>query len=65
MKYKIQTLYSAAGMFMNTNQEAESLGHLLELMESELFEGFTAQVVDENGRVVFGPQTRFEKKISP
>lgn len=57
MRFRIQTFYPVAGMFMNTNHEADTLGPLRELMNSETFAGFTAQIVDVDNRVVYGPQT--------
>ena len=58
MRFTIQIFHPESGFYLNTNHESDDLESLKALTDSNAFAGPGFQIVDDKGRVRFGPTSR-------
>jgi hypothetical protein len=58
MAFKIQIFHTESGFYLNTNHESDDLESLKPLLKTNAFAGTQFQIVDDKGRVRFGPASQ-------
>jgi hypothetical protein len=56
--FKIQIFHPESGFYLNTNHESDDIESLKALLKTEAFAGPRFQIVDDKGRVRFGPTSQ-------
>jgi len=62
MRYQIQIFHPESGFYMNSNHKSEDLESLKALLNDDAFAGLGVQIVNDKGRIFYGPVTRERTK---